>query len=335
MKKLIVSLLGIALMCSVAAAGPLKTEAVQGDAKWVAHLDVESLVKSGLGQFILSVAAEKEGFTEGLAKFQETAGFDPLKDLRGVTIYGPAVGKEQGVVVIDATVNADKLLGLLKDNPTYQAIDYGDRVLHKWTDLPKSGPDGVAKAGKTQAGCFYDDKTIVIASTVEMLQAAIDVLDGKKDNLAKTGSLTVLPKPAAGSFLVAAAADIPAPPAEAPAGTGKGENAVLRRISDASLQVGEADGALFAALSVTARTAEDALNLRQMAQGFAAMLKIMMQEKLPEDMQNLGEKIEIGGTDTVARLDVSIPTESLISLAKYLEQHRKAMKAQESTPPRD
>jgi len=25
----------------------------------------------------------------------------------------------------------------------------------------------------------------------------------------------------------------------------------------------------------------------------------------------------------------------LISLAKYLEQHRKAMKAQESTPPRD
>jgi len=314
MKKLAISLIGIAVLCSPMFAGPLNKEKVAGDAAWVAHVDVEALIKSGLGQFVLEKAAEKDEFIEGLVKIQEVFGFDPLKDIRGVTVYGGKIGGEQAVVIADATLDADRVLPLLRNNAAYRAIEHGDRVIHQWTDKPKGD-----KPAKTHMGCFYDEKTIVVASTVELVKEAIAVLDGEAANLTKAGVLSNLPKPAAGAFLIAAAEGIDLSSKEE-----HPEAAIFRSVTGGVLQVGETDGVLFASLALAAKTAEDATNIRQMAQGFVALFKVGMQEKLPEELKNLGEKITVGGTETTARLDVSLPTESAIKLATFLKEQKEA-----------
>ena len=310
MNKFAVSLMAVVLIASPLFAGPLNKEKVAGDASWVAHVDVDALLKSELGKFVLDKAAEKDEFLDGLAQIQEVFGLDLLKDIRGLTLYGGKIGDDQGVVIADATLDADKVLPLLRENATYRAIEHGDRVLHQWTDKAKGD-----KPAKTQTGCFYDAKTIVVGSTVELVKKAIAVLDGEAANLAKTGALSNLPKPVAGAFLVAAAEGIDLSSKEK-----HPEAAVFRSVTSGILQVGEVDGVLFATLALGAKNAEDAANIRQMAQGFVAIFKMGMQEKLPEELQNLGEKITVGGSDTTAQLDVSLPTESAIKLVKQLKE---------------
>ena len=310
MNKFAVSLMAVVLIGSPLFAGPLNQEKVSGDAAWVAHVDVDALIKSGLGEFVLSKAAEKDEFINGLVKIQEVFGFDPLKDIRGLTLYGGKIGDDQGVVIADATLDADKVLPLLRENATYRAIEHGDRVLHQWTDQKGDKP------AKTQTGCFYDEKTIVVGSTVELVKKAIAVLDGEAANLTKTGAMSNLPKPAAGAFLVAAAEGIDLSSKEK-----HPEAAMFRSVTSGVLQAGEVDGVLFASLALVTENAEDAANIRQMAQGFVALFKVGMQEKLPEELKNLGEKITVGGSDATARLDVSLPTESAIKVAKFLKEH--------------
>lgn len=312
MNKFAVSLMAVVLIGSPLFAGPLNQEKVSGDAAWVAHVDVDALIKSGLGEFVLSKAAEKDEFINGLVKIQEVFGFDPLKDIRGLTLYGGKIGDDQGVVIADATLDADKVLPLLRENAAYRAIEHGDRVIHQWTDKPKGD-----KPAKTQTGCFYDAKTIVVGSTVDLVKKAIAVLDGEAANLTKTGAMSNLPKPAAGAFLVAAAEGIDLSSKEK-----HPEAAMFRSVTSGVLQAGEVDGVLFASLALGAKNAEDAANIRQMAQGFVALFKVGLQEKLPEELKNLGEKITVGGSDTTAQLDVTLPTESAIKLAAFLKEQK-------------
>ena len=321
MKKLAMGALVLALSCSPILAGPLNTEQIAGKAKWLAHVDVAALLKSGIAQFVLAEAEKKDGFLEGIVQFRETVGFDPLKDVHGLTIYGMKVGDESGVVILDATTDKDKLLTLLTANETYKSHEYGDYVLHQWTDeakMPKVAAAAV-KMPKTHYGTFYDAKTIVVASSLALLKDAIDVLDGKGESLAKSEGIKVLPKTAAGAFAVAAAEGI-----ELPANA-KPEAALLRDIRDASVQIGETEGSTFLAITAWTQTAEKALKLRQVVQGFVALGQMMMAEQ--PDLPVLGEKVQVTGEETTVHVDAAVPTESLIKMIQFAAERKKQMEA--------
>ena len=332
MKNLAASALVLVLCVSAAPGGPLKTERVAGDARWVAHIDVDAALTSGTGKVALDEAAKKEKFHAGLEKIRQTLGFRPLKDVRGLTLYGKDYARDMGVAVIDVTAEQDKLLALLVQNEAYKRIEYGDHTLHKWTAQPRCDEEGeVVSEGKTHVGCFYDENTIVIASTVELLQAAVDVLDGKAESLAKTKALKMLPVPAEGAFLVAAAEGIRLPKAKHP------RAAMLRKITDAAVQIGESDGSVFLKISVLAGSVKKATRIRQVAQGFVALAQMWMQEMADEQMPALGEKIEVTGTENAVQLDATVPTESLIEVLRYAAARAEKIKAriQEAKQPGD
>jgi hypothetical protein len=314
MKRSLTGAIGMVLCCSAALAGPLKTEQVAGEAVWVAHLDAAALLKSGIGKFILQEAQKKEGFLEGMANIRQTLGFDPLADVRGVTLYGKKLGGNSGVVILDATTDQDKILALLKQNQTYQTITYGDYVLHQWTDPPKTktdapGQEVVVKPAETKFGTFYDEKTVLVASSLELLKGAVDVMNGKADSLAKTGAIPTLPKPAEGVLLTIAAEKI-----EIPAKEGKPNP--FKSITDVSVQVGELQGAMFLHAQALAETAEKGLKLRQIVQGFIALGQVMMQEQ--PDLPVLGEKIQVGGAGNAVQIDAEVATDSLIKMIQFL-----------------
>jgi hypothetical protein len=305
-KKIMTSMLVAAMLAPAALAGTLKVENISAEAKWAAHLDAEALLKSGIAKFILAEAEKKADFLDGIAKVREAFGFDPLKDIRGITMYGKGLGDDQVVVVVDATLDENKLTGMLMGNETYRGHEYGDLTLHQWTDKAKNG-----KPAKTQFGCFFDKNTLVVAAGLDLLKGAVDVLAGKADSLAKSKALPLLGNPPAGTFLVAAAGQI-----KIPVEGNKPRAAAIRDLTDLAMNLGEADEVMFLNVTAATKTARRALQLRQIVQGFVALGQMALQER--EDIPPLGEKIDITGEDNVARLSATMPTESVIRVVKFL-----------------
>ena len=311
MKKLILSAIVTTLISSTVFGGALNTKVVGGDASWVAHVDIEAILTSELGKMFLTAAEKKEGFAKGIEGMKKHLGCDPLKDIRGITAYGPRLGERDAVVVVDATVASDKLIDLLKEKESYKSDKYGEHVVHQWTEVKKHRD----KAESSYA-CFYDNKTVVIATGLKRLEAGLDVLDGKADNLAKTNAIESLPEAAQGAFLVLAADKIAFPEGKAP------RAAVLQGVSAVSAQGGEADGGVFISASVLAGSEKDAVNMRKFIQGFLALSEMLRQQEKFADLQDLGEKIDVGGEGKEVRVNATIPVKSVMRILTFIEKNR-------------
>lgn len=323
MKRMMWSALVLTCCCPMVLGGPLELETVAGDAVWVAHLDAKELLKSGIAKFLLEEAEKKPEFLQGIEKMREVLGLDPLEDVKSITIYGKKFGDDSGVVVLDAAVQQDKLKTLLEANETHKTSEYGDFVLHEWVEPAKRVTDKktgkeVVKPAQNRFGCFYSENRVLIATSADLLKGAIDVLEGKADSLAKSDALKTLPKPVAGVFLTIAAEKIKMPvPADRP------QAALLRGITDLSLQLGETEGDMFLHVTALVETAEKATKLRQVAQGFIALGQMMLQER--QDLPVLGEKIQVGGKENVVELDAEVATESLVKMIRHLIERKKQM----------
>ena len=311
MKKLILSAIVTTLISSTVFGGALNTKVVGGDACWVAHADIEAILTSELGKMFLAAAEKKEGFAKGIESMKKHLGCDPLKDIRGITAYGPQLGDRDAVVVADATVAGDKLIDLLKEKESYKSDKHGEHVVHQWTDAGKHGDKG-----ESSYACFYDNKTVVIATGLKRLTGALDVLDGKADNLAKTNAIKSLPEAAQGAFFVLAADKIAFPKGKAP------RAAIMRNVSAASVQGGEADGGVFVNASVAAGSEKDAVNMRAFIVGFLALSEMVRQQEKFADLKDLGEKINVGGKGAEVRVDAAIPVKSVVRILTFIQKHR-------------
>ncbi|MDP7288702.1 MAG: hypothetical protein QGH94_11990 [Phycisphaerae bacterium] len=321
MKNVIISALAAVLISSTVFGGALDTRVIGGEATWVAHVDVEAMLSSEMGKMFLARAEEKRGFAQGLIDIKKTLGFDPLEDIRGITVYGPKIGQQDGVVVIDATVAADKLIDLLKEKKSYQSDKHGQHTIHQWTE-DKDSRD----KGQKRYGCFYDNKTVVVATGAKSLNSALDVLDGKADAMAKTKTIGSLPEVSKGAFLVLAADKIEFPEGKAP------RAAILKGVTAMSVQCGECDGQMFLNASMTAGSEADADNIRKLANGFLAFAEMMRQQEKFAALQELGEKIEIGGKGKEVRVDASISVKSMVKVLTFMEDAGKARRHRRSEP---
>ena len=314
MKKVILSVVATVLVSSTAFGGALDTKVVGGGASWVFHADIEAMLASELGKMFLAAAEKKEGFAKGVEEMKKQFGCDPLKDIRGVTVYGPKFGARDAAVVVDATVAADKLIDILKEKESYKSEKYGKHAIHQWVEK-KRGAD------ETTYACFYDNKTVVIATGLARLKGALNVLDGDSDNLTKTKAIKLLPESADGEFFVMAADKIEFPDGKAP------RAAMLRGITSAVMQCGESEGGLFMTASVFADSDEDATNMRQFVQGVLAFSMMMRQQEKFAALKDLGEKIEVSGKGKEVRVDASIPVKSLEKILSFMDERRKEFQA--------
>ena len=313
MKTLIISAIATVLISPAVFGGPLETKVVGGDAMWVAHVDIEAMLTSDLGKMFLAQAKEKEGFAQGILNVKKTMGFDPLADIRGITLYGPQLGSRDGVVVVDATVASDKIIDLLKENKSYESAKYDKHTIHQWVE--EKNPRA---KGQKRFGCFYDNKTVVVASGLKRLQSALDVLDGQSDAMSKTKSVGSLPEAAKGAFFVLAADKIEFPEGKAP------KAAIMKNISAVAIQCGECDGEVFVGASVQAGSEEDAVNMRTFVNGFLALSQMMRQQEKFAALQDLGEKIEVGGKGKEVRIDATISVKSIERVLTFMDENRKA-----------
>ena len=255
MKNLVAIALGLCLV-SPLLGGPLDAAKVPADAKWVLHVDMEKLVASKVGTAILDEGS-KQGLDIMLAMIKAGVGIDLVKDIKSVTAFGTKFGDENGAVVIQGTLDKEKILKALKLNPTFKEDKVGSVATYEWTDEAKDG-----KPAKQQYGAFVGDDLGVIASSSAHLKQVIDVLGGKGPGFAKPPAFDK------SAFLVAFVTDLPS-------AVHKSEEAFLKKFAGAQASIGEKDDSLWAAVAVTATDEATATDLKQVADGLLAVTRLV------------------------------------------------------------
>ena len=290
---------------------PLQRADVAADPTWVLHVDCDSLRPTAIGQFLLAEMEKPEAQAK-FAAFQTIFSFDPRKQLHGLTLYSTGKAPEDGVLLVYADFDPERLVTMAKAANDYHSTTHRQHVIHNWIDEKKKAKNGV----KPRVYAALEGSRVVIFAQQEARVAqALDVLDRAAPNLA--GS-TLFPQLGAGgstSFIQAVARKMDIPDATPNA-------AILKLAKMARLEIGEAQGQLKATLNLQADDDQVAQQMVSVGQGLLALMKL--QKDNPGSVK-LAEALSLkqDGAGVVAAL--AVPVADAIELMKA-DAARKAEK---------
>jgi len=256
------------LMGPVGMAGPLQLERIDASADWLAHIDMDQLRASKVGQLIRQEIRNRH-LEKKLAAVAQVFSFHPIDDISDVTLYGQGADKEKAVLMLKGHFDAQALLNLLNANPSYEKIARANRTVHSW--VADKGPD----AGQRKYGLFYGEDLIVIANTIEALLQATAVLDGGPPNCAAKDPFALAEQDHTGTIMTLAAVGI------SEMTFNKTRSPLLNEVDRLSVMLGENDQQCYAHLVCDANSADAARQINQVVQGLLAY-GTLAQSKCPK-----------------------------------------------------
>jgi len=310
-KSIIVLTLSVLLSPMPILAGPLVMEQVSGGANWLVHTNHEQFKKTRIGQLIRQELAAL-GIEEQLANFATIFSFHPLDDVRNVTIYGTGQDRKKAVVLIDGFFEKEILLALVRMNPEYEEIKYGDIMLHKWFDENQKGPNGTA--GQMMYGCFYQDDLIIMGAGLEGVKHAVDVLKGSAEN-AENVIFSQAAQDAKGAFFQAMALNVAEIVGE------QQEAAALRQTDQVGLAIGEFNGKFYIDLGLKTKSLEAGQAITKMLEGIIAFA-VLAGEEQPK-LAELAKKVKVTCENKTVQVHFESGPESVVQFLKDQWQKNK------------
>ncbi len=208
MQKLM--LFSIALLClsafgTTASAEPLNPEHVPADAKWVVHLDFESLSDS---DFFAAIRQQKPQATKGIRDWiKKRYGINPPEDLYSATAFSRDYRIYTGTVILRADYDPAKAESSLTKAMNHRTTAWQGHTLHTVT-LSKQKPQDDGPSGDEEMTVvLLDEDTIVFGSSVPNLKKTVKLLSGDGETLAGTDS-TLLDDTASSAWMYGAAIDL-------------------------------------------------------------------------------------------------------------------------------
>jgi hypothetical protein len=268
---LVVCLAVVLGVSGIAQAEPINLKQVPADAKWLAHIDVDAVRNSTVYQHIRAKCLEMhKDAAKQLDMARTIVGMDPRTDLHGITLYGKDLGKHTGVLIIHAKVDPAPLLRMAPLAPDHKIVKYGAYELHTWT---------VKCHGHSQpgAGAYHKSEGIVIASCIEELKAALDLLDGNGTCVSSDSPLAG--SVAAGTTVMARVAGIA--DAKLPCKCPLAQQTAAIRFS-----TGEHDGQSFFRARATMANAEVVGQLKTVVDGGRALAQLGAKEEVDKRLIN-------------------------------------------------
>ena len=313
-KRMVAMLAAAGLAGTIAGAAPLKVQQVGGDAHWVAHLDVEKLWAGPFGGLLKNELAT----SPAKAKIDAVAmifGLYPYKDIRGLTVYGQATGERQGVMLVDAKLDQERILTFLRAAPGYASKAYKNSTLHHWIDEREAAKD--AAAGD-RWGAFHGTDLIVVGNTEALVTAALDVLNGQRSALKAGDQIGGYPVDGTGAILMAAVAMPAPPPADAQSPAGADQRAmILQNVQGLSLRLVETGTTLDLTALLRTKTPETASFVEQLLKGLQAF-GVLSQGKKPA-LAQLVQAITINASGTDVKAQLVYGSQDLITLSRMLK----------------
>lgn len=294
-----VSVIGVILASSPAAAGPLNKAHVPADSLWIVHLDLNTLRTSQFGQLVLGDISQRQ--QEKIDALTQLMGTDLTRDIDAATLYGPDGAEENAVALLYGRFDRTKLLALLKLNAAYGESTYKEHTLYHWKDDKKH---------TNQVGAFGADNCIVISQTREAVQTALDVLTGQGAALTSKPesplfSLTETPSQ---PILIIAAQSLTELTKENP------HAAILQNSSIMAIVAGETSGLMKLQIRLDAATAEAAQQIETVVRGIMAF-GLLRQDKNPQ-LGSLIGAIQLTRQDKRMELMLEYSSDKLFEMAK-------------------
>ncbi|MBN2211425.1 MAG: hypothetical protein JW709_08530 [Sedimentisphaerales bacterium] len=305
--KIVSYIIAAALVCLSAArpaqAGPILLQEVPATAAWVVHCDFEAMRATQLYSLILQEFKQKPEFIPKLQQAQAFWGFDPLNDLTSMTLYGEQYGQGHEILIVKGNYNRQRLMELLLANPDYEESNYGSYSIYRWTD----------EHGR-KYGTFFQDKTVVIASSPENVQLALETLVGKRESMKTSGNLSGLVGKQEGLCLLGGARSYQ------PLLEGKPHARVLKNSEEVYLSLGESQQQVYVDLRVKAPSDATADQIYQVAEGIIAFGMLMQQER--PVLSELAQAAQLSLWDQVVNVRLTYPAEKTFEALKNLKELR-------------
>ncbi len=302
---------GIIAAAATAQSSPLQRADVPAEPIWVLHVDCDALRPTSIGQYLLAEMEKPEAQAK-FAAFQTIFNFDPRKQLHGLTLYGVGKAPEDGVLLVYADFDPERLLTLAKGAQDYHSTTYKQHVIHNWIDDKKKAKGGVKPR---VYAAIEGNRVVVLAQREARVAQALDVLDRAAPNLAGSGLFPQLGAGGSTSILQAAARKLDLPDS-AP-------NAALFRLAkSARLEVGETQGQMRATLNLEAGSEEVAKQMTSVGQGLIALMKL--QKDNPGSVK-LAECLSLKQDGAGVAVSLAVPAADAIGLMKA-DAARKAQK---------
>jgi hypothetical protein len=316
----------VLVAAAAGSAGPFEPKLVGANAKWVAHVDVQGILNSGLGKLAMEKLRD-EAMREKMAEVQELFGLDLEKDLSGVTLWGPAYGPTAGVAMFQGRFDQEKILAVLQQAPGYQATAHGEHTILRWTD------EEAAKRNKnddgTRFGVFYCEDVAAVARSRDVLTAALDQLARQDGTLAAGQGDLPLPAVEARPLVFAAGLN----PREA--AKDDPDAAWLQLVTAGCLQVSQTDETVSMNVRLGARDAQTGQKLRKVLSGLLALAELHVDQATQAERPApfwapLVEAAEVSGEGTAVELDVSLAQETLIEVGRAAREAKEKAQAARS-----
>lgn len=282
MRKSIIALTVSVLLAPMPTlAGPLVKEQVSGSANWLVHVNQQQFKKTRIGHLIRQELLDL-GIEEQLSNFAMIFSFHPLDDVRDVTIYGTGQDRKKAVVLIDGFFDKEKILALLRMNPQYKEIKYGNIILYEWFDENQKDSNDVA--AQMMYGCFYQDDLIIMGAGMDAVKHAVDVLKGSAENASNiTFSRDV--EDTSGTFFQAMALNVGQIVGQQP------KAAMFKQAKQLGLTIGEVEEKFYVDLDLTTQSEEVTEAMTKMLEGIIALA--VLAEKEEPKMAELAKKVKI------------------------------------------
>jgi len=303
----VVAVVGLLLTQSLEGA-PLRAKDVAAGAKWVVHVDFDAMRDSKLGAEFREKCLAGEDAQEKLKKFQEDTGVDLTKDMHGVTLYDTQFVEHSGVAIFRAShIDQKKLAAKLKEKHRDRKTEkHGDVTISTWTE---------AKGKKHEhevSGAFYGKDAVLFSRDAEQLKAALDVLSGKADALSAESPLAET-APKGTFFLVRGVGmDKEKTPFKA---------AVIRKSKQLTYAFGQDGNTVFAQGLLVAPSAEAADKVRDVVEGFRALMQLRFGERDRKSEMLRGLKLAVAGSTIVMEWEASGD-----DVAKLMVEHHGKMR---------
>ena len=264
MKNLIIMLIcALLVTTAVSYSAPLNNKFISHEAKWIIHLDFEAFNTTQLAQCVKD-EIKAQGLEPKLEEFKSTFSFNPIEDIKNVTLYGKDKEEKNVIMIVQGKWEREKLLNQVNKSISYKKIEYKNLTLHSWIDVK----------GQAVCGSFFDTETLLIALNTETLITGLDVLNGDK-KFSKNKFL--LKKPVKGTFLTATAENI-------------NNDTIKNELF--FMSIGESNCKFFIRGSIVAKTVEEATTVHQAIVGALAIFQLNNQDRQPK-LIALSKEIEV------------------------------------------
>jgi hypothetical protein len=295
-------------------ANQLQRAEVAASSVWVLHINCDALRPTAIGKHILA-ELEKPDAQAKLSVFQNIFSFDLRTQLHGLTLYSAGSSPQDGVLVVYADFDADKLVTLAKAANDSRNGRHNGHTIYNWVDDKKKHHGEKQRVYATIQG-----NRIIFGQREAAVSQALDVLDGSVPNLSTAKAFPQLGGAGDTTFLSGAARKLDLSQSD--------PNAAIFRLSKSfRLQIGEVQQHLIGTLTLEANDDEVAGSMMSIAQGMIGLLKL--QKDKPEAAKFL-QAIALKQDGASIVLTIDVPTDDVVKAMKASEERKAAKAAQKA-----